>query len=75
MRCGGYLQQQRRALFHRPHLLWLREVGIIFACHSSTESGTWSEHTDGLLGLAYSNLYCSPSCYATWIDEFIASGC
>ena len=36
------------------------------------ESGNWSEHTDGLLGIAYSSLYCSPSCYKTWIDEIVS---
>ena len=48
----------------------LYEVVGVLECRSQT--GNWNEHTDGLLGIAYSNLYCSPSCYKTWIDEIVS---
>ena len=38
----------------------------------SREQGTWDSNTDGLLGLAYSNLYCSPTCHNTILDDLYA---
>ena len=37
------------------------------------EEGTWSNTADGLLGLAYSNLFCSPTCYSTVLDDLYSS--
>lgn len=36
------------------------------------EQGTWDSNTDGLLGLAYSDLYCSPTCHNTILDDLYA---
>lgn len=43
----------------------LTSFGVI-----NMEAGNWDESTDGLMGLAYSSLNCSPTCYNTYMDDF-----
>lgn len=51
------------------NVMYVHPVETILIVTYSYEAGTWDGNTDGLLGLAYDDLSCSPTCSKAWLDE------